>query len=62
MRVPASAAPPECAKERLGSRPPSFQCARAAARKKASYFQAQYHRLRARRGDKKAIGAAPLRS
>jgi len=33
------------------------QCARAAARKKASYFQAQYHRLRARRGDKKAIGA-----
>jgi transposase len=33
------------------------QCARAAARTKASYFQAQYHRLRARRGDKKAIGA-----
>ena len=52
MRVPASAAPPECAKERLSSRR-----ARAAARKKASYFQAQYHRLRARRGDKKAIGA-----
>src|SRR6202043_2245484 len=35
------------------------QCARAAARKKASYFQVQYHRLRARRGDKKAkIGRA----
>ena len=33
------------------------RCARDAARKKASYFQAQYHRLRARRGDKKAIGA-----
>jgi transposase len=33
------------------------QCARAAVSKKASYFQAQYHRLRARRGDKKAIGA-----
>jgi transposase len=33
------------------------QCARAAARKKASYFQAQYHRVCARRGDKKAIGA-----
>jgi transposase len=33
------------------------QCASAAARKKASYFQAQFHRLRARRGAKKAIGA-----
>ena len=33
------------------------QCAWAAARKKASYPQAQFHRLRARRGAKKAIGA-----
>jgi transposase len=33
------------------------QCAWAAARKKASYFQAQFHRLRSRRGAKKAIGA-----
>ena len=33
------------------------QCALAAARKKASYLQAQFHRLRARRGAKKAIGA-----
>jgi transposase len=33
------------------------QCATAAARKKAGYFQAQFHRLRARRGAKKAIGA-----
>jgi hypothetical protein len=33
------------------------QCAVAAARKKASYFQAQFHRLRARRGVKKAYGA-----
>jgi transposase len=33
------------------------QCAWAAARKKASYFQAQFHRLRARRGAKKAICA-----
>jgi len=33
------------------------QCAWAAARKKASYLQAQFHRLRARRGAKKAIGA-----
>jgi transposase len=33
------------------------QCASAAARKKASYLQAQFHRLRARRGAKKAIGA-----
>ena len=34
------------------------QCAWAAARKKASYLQAQFHRLRVRRGAKKAIGAA----
>jgi transposase len=33
------------------------QCAKAAARKKASYLQAQFHRLRARRGAKKATGA-----
>jgi transposase len=33
------------------------QCARAAARKKDSYLQAQFHRLRARRGAKKAFGA-----
>ncbi len=33
------------------------QCAWAAARKKASYLQAQFHRLRARRGAKKAIAA-----
>ena len=33
------------------------QCAWATTRKKASYLQAQFHRLRARRGAKKAIGA-----
>src|SRR2546423_15689797 len=33
------------------------KCAWASARKKASYLQAQFHRLRARRGAKKAIGA-----
>jgi transposase len=33
------------------------QCAWAASRKKASYFQAQYQRLRHRRGPKKAICA-----
>jgi hypothetical protein len=33
------------------------QCATATARKKAGYLQAQFHRLRARRGAKKAIGA-----
>ncbi len=33
------------------------QCAQAAARKKDSYLQAQFHRLRARRGAKKAFGA-----
>jgi transposase len=36
-------------------------CAAAAARKKASYLQAQFHRVRARRGAKKAIGAPGLR-
>jgi transposase len=34
-----------------------IQCAWAAVRKKGSYLQAQFHRLRARRGAKKAIGA-----
>jgi transposase len=34
-----------------------IQCAWAASRKKASYLQAQFHRLRGRRGAKKAIGA-----
>jgi transposase len=33
------------------------QCAWAAARTKGSYFQAQYHRLRSRRGSKKAVCA-----
>ena len=33
------------------------QCAWAASRKKASYLQAQYHRLRARRGPRKAVCA-----
>jgi len=34
-----------------------IQCAWAAARKKASYLAAQFYRLRARRGPKKAVGA-----
>ena len=34
-----------------------IQCAWAASRKKDSYLQAQYLRLRSRRGAKKAIGA-----
>ena len=34
------------------------QCAQAAARAKCSYFHAQFHRIRSRRGAKKAIGAA----
>ncbi len=34
-----------------------IQCAWAGARKKGSYLEAQFHRLRARRGAKKAIGA-----
>ena len=54
--MPASGVPPECAREQLGLST-LVQCASAAARKKASYLQAQFHRLRARRGAKKAIGA-----
>ena len=34
-----------------------MQCAWAASRKKASYLQAQFQRLRARRGPKKAVCA-----
>jgi transposase len=34
-----------------------IQCAWAASRTKGSYFQAQYHRLRSRRGAKKAVCA-----
>ena len=34
-----------------------IQCAWAAVKKKGCYFQAQYRRLKARRGAKKAIGA-----
>jgi transposase len=34
-----------------------IQCAWSGVRKKASYFQAQFQRIRARRGAKKAIGA-----
>ena len=34
-----------------------FPCAWAAVRTKGSYFQAQFHRIKARRGAKKAIGA-----
>jgi hypothetical protein len=34
-----------------------IQCAWAAARTKGSYLQAQFQRLRSRRGAKKAIGA-----
>jgi transposase len=38
------------------------QCAWAAARRKASYLQAQFHRLRARRGAKRRSVPSPLRS
>ncbi len=34
-----------------------IRCAWAGARKKGSYLQAQFHRLRARRGAKKDVGA-----
>ena len=39
-----------------------IQCAWAAARKKDSYLQAQFHRLRARRGAKRRLVPSPLRS
>ena len=39
-----------------------FSCAWAAARTKGSYFQAQFHRIKARRGAKKAIGAVAASS
>lgn len=38
-------------------KPTLIQCAWAAARTNHSYLQSQYHRLRARRGPKKAVGA-----
>jgi len=38
------------------------QCAWAATRKKASYLQAQFHRLRARRGAKRRSAPSPPRS
>ncbi len=34
-----------------------IQCAWAGVRKKGSYLEAQFHRLRARRGAQKAVGA-----
>ncbi len=34
-----------------------IQCSWAAARKQGSYIEAQFHRIRSRRGAKKAIGA-----
>ena len=37
------------------------QCAWAARRKKDSYYKAQFYRLRAKRGEKKAIAPLPLR-
>src|SRR5262252_9819092 len=50
MRVPASVDPIGCARAPSGSR-----CAWAAVKKKDSYLQAQFFRITARRGKKKAI-------
>ncbi len=55
--MPASAAPAGCAREPPWLKTTLIQCAWAAARKKGSYPQAQFQRLRARRGAKKAIAA-----
>jgi transposase len=54
-RVPVNAAPPGYGKGLPGSRPPLVTAAWAAVRVKNSYLQAQFQRLRARRGAKKAI-------
>src|SRR4051812_34050744 len=59
-RSEESAGKPRPARLRKGApwlRATLVQCAWAASRKKASYLQAQYHRLRARRGPKKAVCA-----
>jgi hypothetical protein len=52
-----SDAPRACAKEPLGSRPRSCRSLGAATRRKDSYFRALFHRLKSRRGPKKAIVA-----
>jgi transposase len=56
-RARASAAPPACATGAPWLKTTLVQCAWAAARKKGGYLQAQFQRLRARRGPKKAICA-----
>jgi len=48
-RAPASGDPIACARARHGSRPRSFKAPAPAMRKKRGYFQAEFHRLRARR-------------
>jgi len=49
--------PPGCARGLLGSRRPWSNAPAPPPAGRASYLQAQFHRLRARRGAKKAIGA-----
>ena len=56
-RAPAREGPPECARGSHWLKATLFPCAWAAVRTKGSYFQAQFHRIKARRGAKKAIGA-----
>src|SRR4051812_6196348 len=59
-RAPASAGKRRSVRLRKGApwlKTTLVQCAWAASRKKASYLQAQYHRLRARRGPRKAACA-----
>src|SRR5215468_1526789 len=56
-RVPASVDPIACAKGAHWLKTTLVQCSWAAIKKKNSYLQAQYHRIKARRGPKKAIMA-----
>jgi hypothetical protein len=55
--VRASAAPPRIPKGSPWLKTTLVQCAWAASRTKGSYLQAQFHRIRSRRGVKKAIVA-----
>ena len=57
MRAPANASPHACARGAPWLKTILVQCAWAATRKKDSYYGAQFKRLRAKHGPKKAICA-----
>ena len=55
--MPASVDPITVRKSGIWLKTTLVQCARAAVKKKDSYLQAQFYRIKARRGPKKAIMA-----